>query len=187
MTRSKDGKRPKRSGREVLDRKRPVEHEVKIALESHYADTLAEAQGAMERLERDLRLGRITTEQFQLEGPKLQDQVDAAQAEYDENAVTFRAKALGRRKLDDLMKVHEPTDEQKAAFRELVDRAPLSARNGELPYNTETLPPALLHLSLVEPEFSADEAQELWDSDDWSDAELGAILNACWAVNKMIK
>lgn len=186
MTRPK-GNKGGRTAREVLDRKKPIEHTVPIALESRFADALAEAEGALEKLERDHRLGRVSVEELHERAPVLQAAIDAAQEEYDENSVKFTAKALGRRKLDELVKQHAPTEEQQAAFQELVKNAPLAAKNGELPYNTETLPPALLAAALVEPAFTLDEARELWDSDDWSDAELATILNACWAVNKMIK
>lgn len=187
MARSKDGGRPGKTAREVLDRKRPVEHSVPIALESKYADAVAAAEGAIEQLERDHRLGRVTVEELQERGPALQVALDEAKAEYEENSVVFRARALGRKHLDRLMAEHPPTDDQQAAFRELVRNAPMAAKNGELPYNTDTFPPALLAASLVEPEFTLDEAQELWDSDTWSDAELATILNACWAVQKMLK
>lgn len=186
MTRQ-NGRRPARTAREVLDRKQPVQHRFRIALESKYADDVAAAEKAIEELDRDLRLGRITTEQYQLQGGGLHDKLDEARAAYEENSVEFVAQALGRGQLDDLMKAHAPTAEQQAAFQELVANAPLAAKNGELAYNTETLPPALIAASLLEPKFTLAEADELWTSEAWSDAELATLMNACWAVNKMLK
>lgn len=187
MTRDKNGKKPKRSARELLDAKAPVEHTFAITLRSEYRDRLAEAEQALAKAEQRYRLNLVDDEGWPAMHAELEAAVEAAKAELEANSHEFRFRALGRRQLGDLVKKHKPTDEEVKEFQRLLKINPANGANGELPYNQVTLPPELIHLSCIDPAFSFDEAQELWDSDDWSDAELAMILNAAWAVNKLVK
>ena len=184
----KAGKKPKRSARELLDAKEPVEHTFPISLKSRYRDALTEAEQALTKLESRYRLNLIPGD---VDWPAMHAEaeaaVEAAKAELEENSQEFAFRALGRKQLGALVKKHRPTDEEVKEFQRLAKLNPATAANGELPYNQVTLPPELIQLACIDPVFSFEEAQELWDSDSWSDAELAMILNAAWAVNKLIK
>lgn len=188
MTRDKSGKKPKRSARELLDAKEPVEHTFPISLKSRYRDALTEAEQALTKAESRYRLNLIPEgDDWPAMHGELEAAVEAAKAELEENSQEFSFRALGRRQLDELVKKHKPTADEVKEFQRLVKLNPAQAANGELPYNQTTLPPELIHLACIDPVFSFEEAQELWDSDSWSDAELAMILNAAWAVNKLVK
>ena len=80
---------------------------------------------------------------------------------------------------------HPPTAAQQAEFKEMqvaagVDRANLRS----LAFNSETFPPALIAAACVDPAMAESDAIELWDSDEWSEAELADLLAAAQAINE---
>ena len=184
---TKQGARRKWSARELLDAKQPVEHSTPICTVSAIADELAEAQKTLGDLERRKRLG-VAGEDVDDELIVAQVTVDEAQAKYDEHAVWFTFRAVGRERLDELMREHRPTAQQVADFKRDLKLAQIpGSANAQLPYNTETLPPVLISEAAVEPKFTIEEARELWMSDAWSQGETAMILQAAWSVNTMVK
>lgn len=81
----------------------------------------------------------------------------------DGEEVQVKIQALTQQQLDDLYSHH-----QKRRNKD-VDNA--------LGANSETFPPALFSLSILEPDLSEDEWHDIWTSPDWSPGELGHLLD----------
>jgi hypothetical protein len=79
----------------------------------------------------------------------------------------------GRKRYEETVEAHPPTDEQVAEAKANGQDRP--------PYNAETFAPALLSMSCSEPLLSVEEATELFD--DWSITECSELFSACLAVN----
>ncbi len=107
-----------------------------------------------------------------------------AQTARDEMVVPYRFGSLGRKRLDALIRAHPPTPEQRKAHRE--EQRQKGETPGELPFNSETFPPAFISACLQSPEYTVEEATELWNSDDWGLGETNALLNTCWHVNERV-
>jgi len=94
----------------------------------------------------------------------------------DEDAIVeFTFRSIGRAAYDALANAHQPTALQRAQAKALG--------MGEIMWNTETFPPALVAASLVEPKLSAEEVESIWRDDNWNQAELNALLQAAVEVN----
>jgi hypothetical protein len=81
----------------------------------------------------------------------------------DGDQVQVKIQALTQQQLDDLYSHH-----QKRRNKD-VDNA--------LGANSETFPPALFSLSILDPKLSDDEWHDIWTSPDWSPGELGHLLD----------
>jgi hypothetical protein len=103
-----------------------------------------------------------------------------------ENSVEFKFRALGGDRMEKLTAEHQATPEQWTDFKRTLKRSGMS-QNANLPYNHQTFPPALISESCISPVFTLEQAQELWDSDSFSQGERAAIFQAAWSVNAMIK
>lgn len=103
-------------------------------------------------------------------------EVSAAEEAVRESTAWFVIRKItprGRKRYEQLVKAHPPTDEQ---VKEAADQGQ------ERPsYDAETFAPALLSASCVEPLLTLEEATELFD--DWSLTECSELLSACLAVN----
>jgi len=82
--------------------------------------------------------------------------------------VTILFKTVGSRQYDDLVADHKPTKEQ-------------TKENYQ--WNPETFPAALISACSVEPEITHEEAEQLWNSPDWSRGELMDVFMALIKLN----
>lgn len=96
---------------------------------------------------------------------ELRDQAKAAEVE-------FVFKSIGRGEYTDLLRKHQPTDEQQA------DAAALGQRLG---WDPETFPPALMAAAAVEPT-GTDEAWWARKYDEWGVGQITRIWNTCLAA-----
>lgn len=91
----------------------------------------------------------------------------------DEDSVMIIMQSVGRRRYDQLIQAHPPTDAQMDdAEKKKVD--PPS-------YNIETFTPALLTETIVEPQMTSDQIQVLFD--DWGTGEIMRLFFAALEVN----
>lgn len=88
---------------------------------------------------------------------------DGAMVEY-----VFTLRAIGSKAYDVLVGLHPPTAEQK--------------KDGAA-YNPDTFGPALISACAVSPQLTANEAKELWESDEWSRGEVMELFVAAVEVN----
>lgn len=82
--------------------------------------------------------------------------------------VTLKYKAIGAKAYDELVSKHPPTREQRT--------------NGSS-FNIDTFAPALIAACCVEPEMTAEDAKELWQSDDWSRGDLLVLFSQAVELN----
>lgn len=75
--------------------------------------------------------------------------------------LTFQA--ISSAALDKLQSQHPPTAAQRAA--------------GNANFNRETFPPALISACSINPEISVEDAEEIWNSEDWSTGELNFLFD----------
>lgn len=161
-----------------LKKKEPLERTVDIVLNDRSVDahreaelSLLQAQTALAGLADDAPNRR----EMEKAVKAAQAELDAAQADLDENTVTMRFRSIGRKAYDALLDAHPPRDEDKKA----ADEQGVAA--GTINWNTETFPQALIAASCVEPQMTAEDIAEIYDS--WNTAELAPLFYTALAVN----
>lgn len=116
--------------------------------------------------------------------PELEEAWREAEAAADEAAVSFTFRAVGRRRLADLVAECPPTAEQLERWKERVRTSPVLATAAP-EFDYERFAPRLIAASLVEPAAAPGEVLELWDAEDgWSDAVWAELWKAAWEVNQ---
>lgn len=83
--------------------------------------------------------------------------------------VSVKLKAIGSSAYDGLIAAYPPTTKQK--------------KDGAT-YNPDTFAPALVAACLVEPTMDPEDAQALWESDEWSRGELTELFLAAVQINQ---
>lgn len=86
----------------------------------------------------------------------------------DGESATILLKAIGNKAYDKLLTDNPPTAEQKKAE--------------EATYNPDTFAPSLIAAVVADPQITAEEAQEMYESDDWSRGELLNLFLECVQV-----
>lgn len=169
---------------DLLTVKKSLEDEVRICLDSATADRLLRAE---KELNRAKGIG------VSFEGSSRLETLEEAQAEHeaavaanDAATALLKLRAVPRWRLKELIEGHRPTQDQRAEYKAQLRALNLPA-NMELEYNPETFPPVLIAETVIEPKMTVEEAEQLWNSDAWSDGELGQLLQACQAVNKIVR
>lgn len=160
----------------LVSRKRPVTKTVSIVLDPELAEEHAEAQQA--RGFASTRAGaRPSDTDAQLELFQAEQRLEDIEARLrDEDAIAdFTFRSVGRAAYDGLVNAHQPTASQRAQAKSLG--------MGEIAWNPDTFPPALVALCLAEPKLTEEEVCSLWESDDWNQAELSVLLQAAVEVN----
>jgi hypothetical protein len=94
---------------------------------------------------------------------KKKRRVEERQVTMEGEELTIKIQALTQQQLDDLYAKH-----QKRRNKD-VDAA--------LGANSETFPPALFFLSIMEPNLNETEWHAIWTSQEWSPGELGHLLD----------
>lgn len=116
--------------------------------------------------------------------PALEEAWREAEAAADEAAVSFTFRAVGRRRLADLVAECPPSADQLERWKDRVKTSPLLATAAP-EFDYERFAPRLIAVSMVEPESSLDEVLELWEDDDgWSDAIWAELWRVAWDVNQ---
>ncbi len=82
--------------------------------------------------------------------------------------VTLKYQAIGSKEYDKLVAKHPPKPEQRA------DGAS---------FNIDTFAPALIAACCLEPEMSKEDAQAIWDSEDWSRGDLMVLFRNAIDLN----
>jgi hypothetical protein len=86
----------------------------------------------------------------------------------DKTEVTLKYRAIGAKEYDKLVAKHPPKTEQRAEGAS---------------FNMDTFAPALIAACCVEPEMSREDAQALWDSEDWSRGDLMVLFRNAVELN----
>lgn len=179
------GKRPQ-TWDHLKSNKKPPSRKVIIPMDDEVAVRWQEVKGKRDLLKLRLDMGienKDVKKQVVEELAKVQAEVDQVEAEMGDKVAIFRFRGLGRKKFEKFKEnpEFEPTEEQ------IKTAVATQGPGTTLPWNTDTYPPALIAASLEEPEMTLEEAQELWDSDDWTSAELLLLLDAAMEVNEKVR
>lgn len=160
----------------LRSKKQPATKTVEVVLDPELAEQVREAERRRDDADRRLALRR-DDETAQHDAWEAASALDAlrARAVEEDAVVSVRFRSIGRHAWDDLIRQHPPTDAQVAEAK--------AAGMGELNFNSDSFPPAVVAASLDEPRMTVDEVAELWDSPDWNQAELGVLFAAALEVN----
>lgn len=147
---------------------------------------------AVDDAEKKLREATVMA-QIRQEDPEVLEALEEAKAALEAAKEARKAKtavfifrALGRKEIEDLERQHKVTKEQVSAYRDEC-RTMQVPPNSPPNYNFETFPPALMAASSKVPVMTLEEATELWNSTEFSKGELGAIFQAAWSVNNLVR
>lgn len=169
-----------KSGKKLPTRK------VIVPLDDEVAAEWQEAEGRLSLVKMRLEMG-IENDDLKKtlveEAAEAQAKVDEIKGSMEENVAVFVLRGLGRKKFDKLQNTPEylPTDEQIRIAKER------NGPNATLDWNPDTFPPVLLAKSLIEPELTEEQALELWNSDEWTQAELLNLLQNALELNTQIR
>jgi hypothetical protein len=104
----------------------------------------------------------------------------------DDGLVEFIFEALPRPDFEKLRDDHPPMAAQRSEFKSKMRAQGFAAHQvGELGYNPDTFPPALIAACCVSPKLTLEDALEIWSGEDFSAGELGSLMNAAYAVNNV--
>jgi hypothetical protein len=160
----------------LRSRKQPATKTVEVVLDPALAEQVREAERRRDDADRRLAV-RPDDPNIQTESWEAAAALETlrAQAVKQDAVVTVRFRSIGRHAWDDLIRQHPPTDAQTAEAK--------AAGMGDLNFNSDTFPPAVVAASLEDPKLTVDEVAEIWDSPDWNQAELGVLFGAALEVN----
>jgi hypothetical protein len=160
----------------LKSKKRRASKTVEVVLDPDVARAVHDAEWKLDEAEARLRIAP--------DDPDAQQTVWDTKAELDtlraaaaaaEAVVTLKFRSIGHQAYDKLIRDHPPTAEQVAEVKALGV--------GELNFNADTFPPAVVSASLDEPKMTVAEVTELWESPDWNQAELSVLFSAAVEVN----
>lgn len=159
---------------DIKKKKKPLFQRVPIALDGDKADEFNAARARVDELE--AQLAELNDKATRSALVDAKNKLEELRSEMEDNVVVFVFRAIGRPAFEDLTAEHPPTKKQK-------DEA--EKKGAEEPaWNSETFPPALVAAALVEPKLTEEEVLEIWNSDNWNDAELMALFLAAFNVNQ---
>lgn len=165
-------------------RKKPRQQTVTLILDPDIEEQLVTARD--ERTEAQARADRTPgNSAAAADLAAANERVEQAEAAARDESVTFVFKALGREAYEQMKDAHRPTKKQRDDYKAKgLAMGFAEFQVGDLGYNLDTFPPALVAASCIEPEMTLDDAQALWDSDEFSSAELGDLFAAAMTVNE---
>lgn len=154
-----------------LKAKKPVEDVVEILLDDEPTKAVTEAREALLEAEAALheKAGDSKLKKARDEAKKT---LDKAMNEQDGEIVTIRFRSCGRKRYEEILDANPPTDEEQRKAKDA---------GGEVAWNSETFPIALISASAVEPELTVDQVSELFD--EWNNAEAQMLFLAAFRVN----
>jgi hypothetical protein len=117
---------------------------------------------------RGLEAAKLRGESKDPEGFKeAQQRAEAARRAVRDNSLEVVMQSAGRRK-----------------WAELKAKHPAQQPGAILDENPDTFPVPAIALSVVQPEWSLEDVQEVWDSDEWNEAECARLLQMAYQVNQ---
>lgn len=143
---------------EILAKARPREHSVTICLAGDLA-------GEVDRLEAQMReVGQWQPASMAEEDPRkaLAEKIQAAREKMRETEVTFTFRALGAKAWSDLVAQHPGKTKDEA-------------------FDPDSLAPALVAASAVDPEMTAGDVEQLFEALNHGQRE--ELIGAAWTVN----
>lgn len=157
-----------------LKKKQPVEERVPIVLSDDGIEALAEARILLARAE---SMARSDSPEDEAKVAEAKAAVDKAEKQVEAATVVFRFRSVGRDAWRKIKEEHPPTEAQRAAVKKEF------GPDAEPEWNTDTFPAVAISATCVEPAMTVEQVQELFDSPDWNDVELGLLIKGAVDAN----
>jgi hypothetical protein len=160
----------------LRSRKKPTTTSVTIVLDPDLYDTYDAARRRRDQAQAQAA-ARPDDSEAAAQLWEAQDSFDKVERrlEEEEALAVFTFRSIGRKAYDDLVADHPPTKDQRLKAK--------ASGLGDIAWNHDTFPPALVAASLVEPALDAEQMAALWADPNWNQAELVALMNAAIEVN----
>jgi hypothetical protein len=159
---------------DIKKRKKPVVKKVIIALDGEKADEYNEARSRYEELSEHLK-DDPRNSILKADTAAAKESLDSLKEEIDGEYIEFIFRSVGRRRYEEIFEECPPTAKQK--------QDAVKAGEDEPQWNPETFPPAIIAASVVEPEMTEEDVYDMWESEDWNQAELTSLFLAALTVN----
>lgn len=171
---SEETKSKKLTFADVKKRKKPVVKKVLIALDGEKADEFNEARSTFETLQEEAKAAP-RDKAIQADLYTAREKFEALKSAMDGEVVEFVFRSIGRSRYEEIFEECSPTEKQKQE----------AARKGEEEpqWNEDTFPASVMAASIVEPEMTEEEVFEMWESEDWNQAELTSLFLAALTAN----
>lgn len=163
---------------DLKSRKKPNVKKVPIALDGEKADEFNNLRVAYDEAKQQSEYD-LTNAENRAKANDLKAELDALKVSMEDEVVEFTFRSIGRKAYEDLTNDSQPTQEQVQKAKELGEN--------NLSWNPDTFPPALVAASLVDPDFSKQDIEEIWSDPDWNEAELMALFFAALEANQTRK
>src|ERR1035437_5077976 len=160
----------------LKSRKKPTVSRLPLCLDSDVADKLRTAE-VEEVLAREAANERPQDRQEQIKLSDAQDALQAAREAAEQETVVFVFKSIGRPRWDALLDEHPATSKQRDELRK-------QGVTGDLNYNADTFPQALVAASLTDPALTEDEVNDMFNSEEWNSGELTGLFETALMVNQ---
>jgi hypothetical protein len=151
--------------------KQPTRRKVTIIMDSDAAEEYREAnqEWGMAQLMFPETSEDPRPEKAQQEFNRVKARYEAAREEAERASITFKFQSIGRSAFKAMLDEYPPTDEQVAKAEKDGD---------QYDWDPETFPAALVAAASYEPNLTEENVREMWDSPDWSGAELNDLFVA---------
>lgn len=155
---------------EIIRLKKPNTRTCDILLDSSLAHEIREIQVEIERLEKRTKGAKSSS----LANPdmnsldSLREKLEKKEDEAQEHTASFTFQDIGRKRYDDLLKEHPPSDEEKKEYKD-------AGGEGVLNYSFMTFPQALVSATAINPTISSEEADQIFN--EWSEGDLEILFN----------
>jgi len=171
--------RPAPTADHLLSAKAPVTVREMFGVPEEEAIALETAKQALARA-RTLNDGSEAGEARVARAQKAADEARDA-VRNAEGVVEVVVRSIGRGAWEKLKEAHPPTEAQKAKLAAQVkegEEAPV------LTFNPDTFPVAALAASCESPKMTVEQAQAIWDSEDWNEEECARLAQMVLQANE---
>lgn len=159
----------------LKSKKKPIYKRVWIPLDPDLADEEADLKTRVGQL-RIRHAARPEDQSLAQELADSEARLDELSKLVRESSQKFVFRSIGRRRYDDLLTEHAPTEEHIAEAKKIDP-------NGSIDFNPDTFPQALIAACIVEPELTKSEVNDMFQSDDWSGPELSSLFETALMAN----
>lgn len=157
---------------EILDYKKPMEAQCEILVDPELQVMVEALQDELIQMQRAERTGKASLADRSVS--QIEEEIHQIYVNGADALVTFKFRAIGRKRLDELAREHPPSKEQQDAYRKL-------GQPGALEFDPDTFGAYLIAESCYEPAMDITQAKAIWEN--WSKGEteelFGTALKAC--------
>jgi len=155
-------------------KKKPVQKTVWICMDPEIADEYAQVNEAYEFMKRRLSVG-ANDDKFMAEYDEAKRKEQEMREVLRDNSTKFVFRGIGMRRFDKLVDKYPPTDHAREQIKKQ------GGNPDNLRWDPDTFGQALCEASCIEPEGC--DFDEIFESDDWNDIEIGALIQAAIEAN----